>query len=99
MKAPSSQRAARRPSRRVSGDDPALPVDGQRRRVNTPGHRGDGRRARRRCPSPTTKEPLAEDPLAADGRCVVEAPVATARAISEEEAVEERSRRSLYHRQ
>ena len=40
----------------------------------------------------------AEDPLfAADGKdAVVEAPVATARAISEEEAVEEALRRSLY---
>ena len=44
------------------------------------------------------RSPSPEDPLfAADGKdAVVEAPVATARAISEEEAVEEALRRSLY---
>ena len=46
----------------------------------------------------TERSPSPEDPLyAADGKdAVVEAPVATARAISEEEAVEEALRRSLY---
>ena len=46
----------------------------------------------------TERSPSPEDPLyAADGKdAVVEAPVATARAISEEEAVEEAIKRSLY---
>ena len=84
---------------RLARDDPALPVDGQRRRVKQRQATEATADALAALPvADDERSPSPEDPLfAADGKdAVVEAPVATARAISEEEAVEEALRRSLY---
>ena len=84
---------------RLARDDPLLPVDGQRRRVKQRQATEATADALAALPvDDTERSPSPEDPLfAADGKdAVVEAPVATARAISEEEAVEEAIKRSLY---
>ena len=84
---------------RLARDDPVLPVDSQRRRVKQRQATEATADALAALPvDDTERSPSPEDPLfAADGKdAVVEAPVATARAISEEEAVEEALRRSLY---
>jgi len=84
---------------RLARDDPVLPVDSQRRRVKQRQATEATVDALAALPvAEDERSPSPEDPLyAADGKdAVVEAPVATARAISEEEAVEEALRRSLY---